>query len=527
MIRKKRYLAAKMGLLALGLMLMFPGQAEAADKKTIYNSPYVSFSPDGKAFTTCAGDQNYTWYDNGTTVYTGIKSSLRSLRTGEHYYKVARWGEVPVGSWKVVHRPGQCIHDGYTSDENWHGIQFGTQKCMQYYYSGWKAFCADCGEPLEDSNIYMSREAASSIQYLDLGSEKNPVFYYYLCPFCRNLEQGVGLSAHWCKEISWNQYRVIYKPNTGADDYSGYMDTSYHMYNNATTYEGETVTPVTHLTANGYTRIGYVFTGWNTKPDGSGTTYADKEEIYNLSSADWNNKNESTWTETDNGTITLYAQWRKSESTLVIDANGGKYGGLDKQSITQLYLKNYVLQADFIQAPEGYQVSFETNGGSTVETILGTKHFVEWMREQPFKGWLDDNKYIFTAPDGNVDTVKAAYQSDPITLPFTTKDGWSFGGWYYDPDFSLPAGGAGDQIIPSKDMTLYAQWVDLRLQSVDNYDANDGKGAVDLSWSQSDQNNKTYLVYQKREDGAWIRVNSANDISSTTVIDQTYTFDGP
>lgn len=526
MIRKKRYLAAKMGLLALGLMLMFPGQADAADKKTIYNSPYVSFSPDGKAFTTCAGDQNYTWYDNGTTVYTGIKSSLRSLRTGEHYYKVARWGEVPVGSWKVVHRPGQCIHDAYTSDENWHGIQFGTQKCIKNYYSGWKAFCADCGEPLEDANIYMSREAASSIQYLELGSEKNPVFYYYLCPFCRNLEQGVRLSAHWCKEISWNQYRVIYKPNTGADDYSGYMDTSYHMYNNATTYEGETVTPVTHLTANGYTRIGYVFTGWNTKPDGSGTTYADKEEIYNLSSADWNNKNESTWTETDNGTITLYAQWRKSESTLVIDANGGKYGGLDKQSITQLYLKNYVLQADFIQAPEGYQVSFETNGGSTVETILGTKHFVEWMREQPFKGWLDDNKYIFTAPDGNVDTVKAAYQSDPITLPFTTKDGWSFGGWYYDSDFSLPAGGAGDQIIPSKDMTLYAQWVDLRLQSVDNYDANDGKGAVDLSWSQSDQNNKTYLVYQKREDGAWLRVNSANDISSTTIINQAYNFEG-
>lgn len=526
MIRKKRYLAAKMGLLALGLMLMFPGQAEAADKKTIYNSPYVSFSPDGKAFTTCAGDQNYTWYDNGTTVYTGIKSSLRSLRTGEHYYKVARWGEVPVGSWKVVHRPGQCIHDGYPTDKNWHGIQFGTQKCIQNYYSGWKAFCADCGEPLEDANIYMSREAASSIQYLDLGSEKNPVFYYYLCPFCRNLEQGVSLSAHWCKEISWNQYRVIYKPNTGADDYSGYMDTSYHMYNNATTYEGETVTPVTHLTANGYTRIGYVFTGWNTKPDGSGTTYADKEEIYNLSSADWNNKNESTWIETDNGTITLYAQWRKSESTLVIDAAGGKYSGLDKQSITQLYLKNYVLQADLIQAPDGYQVSFETNGGSTVETILGTKHFIEWMREQPFRGWLEDNKYIFTAPDGNVDKVKAAYQPDPITLPSTTKDGWSFGGWYYDPDFSLPAGGSGDQIIPSKDMTLYAQWVDLRLQSVDNYDANDGKGAVDLSWSQSDQNNKTYLVYQKREDGAWLRVNSANDISSTTIINQAYNFEG-
>lgn len=524
MIRKKRYLAAKMGLLALGLMLLFPGQAEAADKKTIYNSPYVSFSPDGKAFTTCAGDQNYTWYaeDDSTTVYTGIKSSLRSLRTGEHYYKVARWGEVPVGSWKVVHRPGQCIHDGYTSDENWHGIQFGTQKCMQYYYSGWKAFCADCGEPLEDSNIYMSREAASSIQYLDLGSEKNPVFYYYLCPFCRNLEQGVGLSAHWCKKISWNQYRIFYDPN--IKKYNGYMDYSYHMYNNETIYEGETVTPVTHLTENNYTRVGYVFTGWNTKQDGSGVSFTDKEEIYNLSSSDWNDQ--STWTDTDRGTITLYAQWRKSESTLVIDANGGRYNGVDKYSLTEPYSSKYLLQKNLIVSPNGYTVAFETNGGTNVDTITGTMHFVEWMQIQPFNGFVTNDTYMFMAPDRNIDTLKAVYQSDPITLPVTTKDGWSFGGWYYDPDFNLPAGGAGDQIIPSKDMTLYAQWVDLRLQSVDNYDANDGKGAVDLSWSQSDQNNKTYLVYQKREDGAWLRVNSANDISSTTIINQAFNFEG-
>lgn len=522
MIRKKRYLAAKMGLLAMGISIIFSGQtAEAAEKKTIYNSPYVSFSPDGKAFTTCAGDQNYTWYDNGTTVNTGIKSSLRNLETGEHYYAIRRSGEVPVGYWKVVHRPGQCIHDGYP-DKDWHGIAFGTQKCMQYYYSGWQAYCADCGEPIKENYIYMSREAAASIQYLDLGTETVRMGYYYLCPFCSNLEQGVTLSAHLCKEISWNQYRIFYDPN--IKKYNGYMDYSYHMYNSATEYEGQTVTPVTHLTENNYTKEGYVFIGWNTKPDGSGVSFSDSAEIYNLSNVDW--RDESTWTETDNGTITLYAQWRKSESTLVIDAAGGKYSGLDKQSITQPYLKNYVLQADLIQAPDGYQVAFVANGGSPVETIAGTKHFVEWMREQPFRGWLEDNIYTFTAPDGNVDTLKAAYQSDPITLPATTRDGWSFGGWYYDPDFSLPAGGAGDQIIPSKDMTLYAQWVDLRLQSVDNYDANEGKGAVDLSWSQSDQNNKTYLVYQKRENGAWIRVNSADDISSTTVISEAYSFEG-
>lgn len=523
MIRKKRYLAAKMGLLALGLMLMFPGQAEAADKKTIYNSPYVTFSPDGKAWTTCAGDRDYTWYDADTRVSTGITSSLRALNTGEHYYKVSRYGEIPIGYWQVSHRPAQCIHNEYPEDNDlYHGIQYGRHKCLRNYNSGWMAYCADCGEVIAYANMYMSRDAAKSIQYLDLGSEKNRVFYYYLCPFCRNLEQGVGLSAHWCKKISWNQYRIFYDPN--IKKYNGYMDYSYHMYNNETIYEGETVTPVTHLTENNYTRVGYVFTGWNTKQDGSGVSFTDKEEIYNLSSSDWNDQ--STWTDTDRGTITLYAQWRKSESTLVIDANGGRYNGVDKYSLTEPYSSKYLLQKNLIVSPNGYTVAFETNGGTNVDTITGTMHFVEWMQIQPFNGFVTNDTYMFMAPDRNIDTLKAVYQSDPITLPVTTKDGWSFGGWYYDPDFSLPAGGAGDQIIPSKDMTLYAQWVDLRLQSVDNYDANDGKGAVDLSWSQSDQNNKTYLVYQKREDGAWIRVNSANDISSTTIINQAYNFEG-
>lgn len=524
MIRKKRYLAAKMGLLALAIAMLLPGQkVDAADKKTIYNSPYVSFSPDGKAFTTCAGDRDYTWYDADTRVSTGITSSLRALNTGEHYYKVSRYGEIPIGYWQVSHRPAQCIHNGYPEDNYlYHGIQYGRHKCLRNYNSGWMAYCADCGEVIAYANMYMSRDAAKSIQYMDLGSKQNPMEYYFLCPFCNNLEQGAPLGEHKCKEISWNQYRIFYDPN--IKKYNGYMDYSYHMYNNETIYEGETVTPVTHLTENNYTRVGYVFTGWNTKQDGSGVSFTDKEEIYNLSSSDWNDQ--STWTDTDRGTITLYAQWRKSESTLVIDANGGRYNGVDKYSLTEPYSSKYLLQKNLIVSPNGYTVAFETNGGTNVDTITGTMHFVKWMQIQPFNGFVTNDTYMFMAPDRNIDTLKAAYQPDPITLPSTTKDGWSFGGWYYDPDFSLPAGGAGDQIIPSKDMTLYAQWVDLRLQSVDNYDANDGKGAVDLSWSQSDQNNKTYLVYQKREDGAWIRVNSANDISSTTIINQAYNFEG-
>ena len=51
------------------------------------------------------------------------------------------------------------------------------------------------------------------------------------------------------------------------------------------------------LNANGFTRNGYAFTGWNTAADGSGTSYADGAD-YTVTPA------------TGDVTITLYAQWR-------------------------------------------------------------------------------------------------------------------------------------------------------------------------------------------------------------------------
>lgn len=124
-----RYGRYRAGLLVLGIALLFSIQSEAAAKKTIYNSPYVSFSPDGRAFTTCAGDRNYVWYarDDSTTVYTQIPSSLRDPVVGEHIYTEKRYGEIPVGYWKVVHRPGQCIHNGINRKKLARGIFWQTK----------------------------------------------------------------------------------------------------------------------------------------------------------------------------------------------------------------------------------------------------------------------------------------------------------------------------------------------------------------------------------------------------------------
>lgn len=52
----------------------------------------------------------------------------------------------------------------------------------------------------------------------------------------------------------------------------------------------------TTISANKFTREGYVFNGWNTKADGSGVSYKDKDKI------------------SPSSDITLYAQWKETES---------------------------------------------------------------------------------------------------------------------------------------------------------------------------------------------------------------------
>lgn len=65
-----------------------------------------------------------------------------------------------------------------------------------------------------------------------------------------------------------------------------------------------------NLTANAFTYTSYVFTGWNTKADGTGTAYANQAKV--------------TLTED----ITLYAQWKKKETyTIKYSANATQTTG--------------------------------------------------------------------------------------------------------------------------------------------------------------------------------------------------------
>ena len=97
-------------------------------------------------------------------------------------------------------------------------------------------------------------------------------------------------------------------PNTYTIKFDGNGSTSGSTASMTMTYD-----VAKNLTANGFSKSGYHFSGWNTKADGSGTSYYDKQSVKNL-------------TATDGGTVTLYAQWSTNSYTIAFDGNGNTGG---------------------------------------------------------------------------------------------------------------------------------------------------------------------------------------------------------
>ena len=464
------------------------------------------------------------WTAYGTRVETGKQSSLRSLEVGEHFYQYERSGNVPVGYWRVNHEYAGCIHfnDTYYAGKDWTpGV------CYKPYPSGWLAYCADCGNDITETLIY-----AEEWQIRMLGVVDTSAMYVYECPHCSSLENQ-GNQAHECKAISWNMYKVTYDDNVGAG-VTGYMESSYHMYNNETMRNGEPVLPLNHLSRNNYVREGYTFVGWNTKPDGTGTFYEDGAEILNLSQYDY--EADENREGTDKGRITLYAQWKDTKSTLRIDPNGGKFN--DKTGITSLtkgYAERENVSADRVTPPGGVPVHFDSQGGGHVDDILSTMRFSSWKQSNPFNGKVKKvsgkEYYYFYGDDGVTDTLKAMYEFCAIVLPDAPtpppgENPPSFGGWSKDPEGKYPVGKPGDLFTPIAECTLYAQWSTLVLDSVENYVANEQKGACDLTWIQPDTTEKSYKIYRSENGTDFSQLYAADIDYDNMSVDKTYDYSG-
>ena len=123
--------------------------------------------------------------------------------------------------------------------------------------------------------------------------------------------------AHW---DPWDA-TIKYDGNSG---YPTNASTSVggSVANQTITYDEEN-----QVKNNGFSRTGYIFTGWNTKADGSGTSVTPGQKLYNKF---WSSPN---LLPNDLSTMTLYAQWRPIHYTIKFHKNDGS-GNTDTQNMT-------------------------------------------------------------------------------------------------------------------------------------------------------------------------------------------------
>ena len=472
--------------------------ADCAEDMAVY--PGVMVSPDQTAWTTDYMDRTNERMPEGYTISTGQSTGLRELETGEHYYKAATEGSIPIGKWVVAWPNAQCIH--YYKAQNYKGFQVKEGICEKYYNNGWNAYCADCNEVVADMLFYAKSDTVKGILSMPAQS-----CYLYVCPHCEGLEQGSPYQ-HMCKKISYNRYIIRYDENAPADtNVNGYMAVTRHMYQNATVYEGMDAAAIGYsdkkLRKNNYEAQGYIFCGWNTAADGTGEAWEDGQEIINLSSE-------------NHAVVVLYAQWEKAESTLCIDPGGGIYNGNEGiTSVTKKYGETYALDSGKLVPPEGYVITFEANGGTDVDDLRTEKSLYIWQKGDDFQGDFEENVYTFSAQDRHTDRVTAIYQDVPFSLPQATKPGYIFGGWYEDEACTEFVGHPGEEMTADCDMTLYARWSELVLTAIDDYESYDGSGAVDLYWFQPEEKEKYYKLYQSVNKTEWEMIYDADTITNS------------
>lgn len=193
-----------------------------------------------------------------------------------------------------------------------------------------------------------------------------------------------------------NNYYIAFNrnaPNTIRPDNNSNMSKQTFAYDHTS-----------KLNANTYSYVGYTFAGWNTKADGSGTSYSDKQSILNLTS------------EKDK-TITLYAQWTKNDVDVVykyyfenIAGTGYDVNTSRKPNITKKY------KADTTESASQYLAEvtgFTRSNVVQYDALNGTE-----------KG-LGTNNTFYVLPDGKTE-IRIYYTRNSYTLTFRVTPGNMF-----------------------------------------------------------------------------------------------------
>ena len=223
-------------------------------------------------------------------------------------------------------------------------------------------------------------------------------------------------------------YKIVFNGNT-AD--SGKMPTISY-----------TVGKTPSLPVNAFAKKEYVFTGWNTKSNGKGTGLKNRDSLAAFDAA-------------NGSTVTLYAQWKIKDYSIVYKLNGGINNKLNpvtynfKTAVTSLAKptrKGYVFQGWYTDAKLKTPFEGIKKGSKGNKTVYAKWKIVKYTITYTLNGGI--------APKGNPSNYYVTTAT--IKLKNPTKKGYTFEGWYKDNKFkskvtSITKGSAGN-------LKLYAKW---------------------------------------------------------------------
>nr|MCR5028698.1 InlB B-repeat-containing protein [Fibrobacter sp.] len=165
-----------------------------------------------------------------------------------------------------------------------------------------------------------------------------------------NLSETAGDTVHLYAQWAANSYTVTFDENH-EESGDGSMEDQNFTYDVAG-----------NLNANEFIRFDYVFGNWNTAADGSGSVYADKASVKNLSA-------------TNKDTVVLYAQWLKplSHSDMIVPF-------IDEQVYTGSAITPKILVYDgetLLTENVDYELTFANNvePGTATVTLKGLGNY--------------------------------------------------------------------------------------------------------------------------------------------------------
>ena len=199
---------------------------------------------------------------------------------------------------------------------------------------------------------------------------------------------------------------------------------------------------------NGFTRDGYVFTGWNTQPDGRGQAWAP----------------DAVWTL--HGTGVLYARWRGNQQRLNYHGNGNTGGNTESQDgrtgdVLDTRANGFTR--------DGYEfVEWNTRADGTGDhygkgsngvakwTMLpaGNDLYAIWQANPANIQYRDD----WGATGSTPDTTGVTGQDVTIARNGFTRPGYTFTGWARDRRTNPSLQPGGRYTLTPGTTTLWAQW---------------------------------------------------------------------